>query len=113
DVYDDPDLVSSTSAAYASSDLHNFDAFYGLPDFGGSGPSFTKLDENGGTNYPGTQTAGTNNWEAEEALDVEWAHAIAPMANVVLVEANDSTDASIMTAVDTARNLPGVSVVSM
>ena len=49
DAYDDPKLVSSTSAtAYATSDLHNFDAYYGLPDFGGSGPAFTKLDENGG-----------------------------------------------------------------
>ena len=77
DAYDDPKLVSSTSAGYATSDLHNFDAYYGLPDFGGSGPAFTKLDENGGTNYPSTQPGGSN-WEQEEALDVEWAHAIAP-----------------------------------
>ena len=55
DAYDDPELVSSSSAAYATSDLHNFDAYFGLPDFGGPGqPAFTKLDENGGTNYPAT-----------------------------------------------------------
>ena len=58
DAYDDPNLVSSSNAAYATSDLHNFDAYYGLPDFGGSGPTFTKLDQNGGTNYPGTQSPG-------------------------------------------------------
>ena len=27
-------------------------------------------------------------WEVEESLDVEWAHAIAPKANIILVEAN-------------------------
>ncbi len=52
DAFDDPDLVSSSNAAYATSDLHNFDAYYGLPDFGGPGPTFTKLDQDGGTNYP-------------------------------------------------------------
>ena len=113
DAYDDPDLVSSSSASYATSDLHNFDAYYGLPDFGTpGGPTFTKLDQNGGTNYPGTDSTGK--WEIEEALDVEWAHAIAPLANIVLVEANNNIYfSSLFPAVNTARNLPGVSVVSM
>ena len=26
-------------------------------------------------------------WEVEESLDVEWAHAIAPEANIILFEA--------------------------
>ena len=54
DAYDDPDLVSSSNAAaYAASDLHKFDAYYGLPDFGTpGGPTFTKLDQNGGADYP-------------------------------------------------------------
>jgi len=113
DAYNDPDLVSSNNAAYATSDLHHFDAYYGLPDFGGSGPTFTKLDENGGTNYPAAQSGG-NNWESEEALDVEWAHAIAPEANIVLMEASSASFADLIsTAVSTACNLPGVSVVSM
>ena len=113
DAYDNPKFVSSSNtAAYATSDLHDFDAYYGLPDFGGSGPTFTKLDENGGTNYPATQSGG--NWESEIALDVEWAHAIAPLANIVLIEASSSGDADLLvTSVNTARNLPGVSVVSM
>ena len=68
--YDDPSLVSSTSSSFSSSDLHTFDAAYGLAD----PPSFLKLDENGGTNYP----AGDPDWGEEESLDVEWAHSIAP-----------------------------------
>ena len=44
---------------------------------------------------------------------MEWAHAVAPEANIVLVEANDDDVADIVAAVNTARNLPQVSVVSM
>ena len=53
-------------------------------------------------------------WAGEEALDVEWAHAIAPQANIILIEAASTSDADLIsTAVNTARNLPGVSVISM
>ena len=112
DAYDDPDLVSSTAPGFSTSDLAAFDAYwtahgYTLPD----PPSFTKLDQNGGTSYPGTDPTG--NWEIEESLDVEWAHVIAPDASIVLVEADDNSTDNLMTAVNTARNLPGVSAVSM
>jgi hypothetical protein len=53
------------------------------------------------------------NWELEEALDVEWAHAIAPGAQIVLVEASSSSLSDLMSAVATAAAQPGVSVVSM
>ena len=33
----------------------------------------------------------SGSWEGEEALDVEWAHAIAPGAKIDLVETNDSS----------------------
>jgi hypothetical protein len=54
-----------------------------------------------------------NGWSFETALDVEWAHAIAPQANLLLVEAQNDTGYALLNAVDTARNTPGVSVVSM
>ena len=80
--------------------------------------SFTKYNQLGSTtNLPGTDPAGAGNpngnWEVEEALDVEWAHAMAPGANIVLVEANDASYLNLFAAVDAARNLSGVSVVSM
>ena len=114
DAYDDPDLVSSTSAAYATSDLHNFDAYYGLPDFGSpGGPTFTKLSQSGGINYPGTEQGG-GDWEQEEAADVEWAHAIAPEANIVLIESSSYIYGQLIEdAVNTAVNIASVSVVSM
>src|SRR5262249_33744675 len=53
-------------------------------------------------------------WELEESLDVEWAHSMAPMANILLVEANSAFDSDlIQTAVNYARSQPGVVAVSM
>jgi subtilase family serine protease len=57
-------------------------------------------------------------WEREAAMDVEWVHAIAPKANIDLIEARPSngqyvTPNDMLAAVDIARNAPGVSVVSM
>ncbi len=95
DAYDDPNIAN---------DLHQFDVAFGLPD-----PTFTKENETGGTTLP----AGNKGWATEIALDVEWAHAIAPGANILLVEANSSSMSDLMTAVNTARNAPGVVAVSM
>ena len=53
------------------------------------------------------------NWEIEEALDIEWAHAIAPGASIVLVEASSESNADLFAAIKTAASLPGVSAVSM
>ena len=103
DAYDDPT---------ATSDLHAFDQYFGLPD----PPSFAKVNENGGTTLPGTDPAGPgNDWEIEESLDIEWTHAMAPGANILLVEANrTASDADLITAaVGYARTAPGVSAVSM
>jgi len=108
DAYDNPKFVSSSDPNFINSDLHHFDA---SGDFGFtlSDPVFTKVDQSGGTNYPAVNAG----WSSEIALDVEWAHAIAPGANILLVEANSNSFADLLTAVDTAANYPGVSVVSM
>ena len=112
DGFDHPGMVGTADPNFINSDLAKFDAQFGLPD----PPSFTKLDQNGGTNYPAVDPDGF--WEQETSLDVEWAHAIAPKANLVLIEAaSGNVDAvsftALMTAVNTARNLPNVSVISM
>ena len=83
DAYNDPNIAS---------DLAAFDAEYGLS----APPSFT-VDNLGAT----TTDAG---WALETALDVEWAHAIAPDANIVLVEAaSDSLQASSARSATPAR----------
>ena len=110
DAYDDPTIVS---------DLHNFDAYwtangYNLPD----PPSFIRVAQNGSTNYPGTDPAGAGNangtWEMETSLDVEWAHALAPNANILLVEATSPSNSNLMTAaVGYAKSQPNVSLITM
>ncbi len=119
DAYDDPAFVDSTLAgkpnpAFSTSDLGEFDQTFGLPD----PPSFAKYNQSGQTtNLPGTDPSGAGNldgtWEMEESLDVEWAHAIAPGASIDLIEATNTSNNSLFTAVTTAAALPGVSVVSM
>jgi kumamolisin len=44
-------------------------------------------------------------WEIEISLDVEWAHAIAPNAKIILVEATNSQYGSLLAAVDKAAAL--------
>ena len=58
----------------AQSDLDAFDAFYGI-----SATTVTQV-------WPGTTRPPTYaDWEVEEALDIEWAHAMAPQAKLFLV----------------------------
>jgi len=114
DAYDDPSFVNKSDPNFAASDLAQFDSQFGIPD----PPNFTKVNEHGQTTgLPGTDPAGAGNvngnWEIEEALDIEWAHAVAPGASIVLVEATDDSNANLFTAIATAADYPGVSVVSM
>lgn len=103
DVSDDPNILS---------DANVFSSQFGLPLFnqGSGSPTFTKLNENGSQgSYPRTNSS----WAGEISLDVEWAHAIAPQANIVLVEANSQSTSDVFKAINAARNYSGVSVVSM
>jgi subtilase family serine protease len=96
DAYNQPDIAS---------DLQAFDATFGLP----APPSFHAVNEIGGSNLP----AANANWGLEESLDVEWAHAMAPGANILLVEANTASTGDLFAAIQFAASQPGVSVVSM
>jgi subtilase family serine protease len=72
-------------------DLALFDQFFGVP----APPSFTVY------NGSATQTAGPHDaasWAHETALDVEWAHAIAPKANLVLIEASSASGSAVNAA---------------
>ena len=92
DAYFDPNIQS---------DLAKFDSQFGLA----APPSFTQDVESG-------LRLENSSWALETALDVEWAHAIAPAAQIVLVEAfPDLTD--LLSGVSFAATLPGVSVESL
>jgi subtilase family serine protease len=88
---------------YISKDLATFDSWYGIP----APPSFQ------GVYFQGAQNHESAGWIGETALDVEWAHAIAPAANILLVQAASENPSDYLNAIKWARNQPGVSVVSM
>jgi subtilase family serine protease len=98
-------LIEMYSDPNIQSDLKTFDATYNLPN-----PELTVVDQAGSQPNSG--------WAQEEALDVEWAHAIAPGANILVVEAAPAYSEtqelqSLLSAVNTARNTAGVVAVSM
>ncbi|MGA2622142.1 MAG: Ig-like domain repeat protein, partial [Thermoguttaceae bacterium] len=97
DAYDQPNIVA---------DLQQFDAQFQLPD-----PVFTRVSQAVGTALPPPDPSG--GWGLETSLDVEWAHAIAPGAKILLVEATDATESNMFAAVDRARQTAGVVVVSL
>ncbi len=95
DAYNDPDIQSN---------LNTFDSEFSLPSL-----TVTVVNQTGGSKLPGADSTG--GWELEESLDVEWAHAMAPGAKIMLVEASSSSIANLLTAVSYAKE--NASVVSM
>ncbi|HLJ69550.1 MAG TPA: S53 family peptidase [Chloroflexota bacterium] len=90
DAFDDPT---------AESDLGVFDGQFGLPPCTTANGCFSKVDATGGNHYPKK----SGNWALEMSLDVQWAHAIAPGANILLVEAQTNRNADMYAAEDYAR----------
>jgi subtilase family serine protease len=93
-------LIEAYHDPYLAGDLHTFDAAFGLP----SSPLFVD-------NLAGSVTNPA--WSLEETLDVEWVHAIAPGASILVVEAQSQTRDALLGAVNAARQVPGVVAVSM
>lgn len=108
DAYYDPSIKA---------DLTAFSQKYGLAPLNGlnGNGTFTQVDLSNKTLSP----AG-DDWTIETALDVEWAHAVAPKANIVLVEAlsdnqdpNTGEPTDLLNAVHYAATTAGAQVVSM
>lgn len=98
DAFQNPALVTQ---------LAIFDARYGLPAI-----NLTQIAPDGLT--PFDQNDGNQiGWAVEIGLDVEWAHAIAPGANIVLVLAKSNQDADILSALKYAVDNNLGDVISM
>jgi len=97
DAFDDPNIAA---------DFNHFNSTFGLATCTTTNGCFKKVYASG--SKPATNAG----WALEIALDVEWAHVIAPKAKIVLVEASNNTLLSLLHAVDIAVQ-QGASVVSM
>jgi len=74
-------IVDSFGSPTIRHDLKVFDEGYGLPD----PPSFKILAPLGTVPFNPQKNPDQINWAFETTLDVEWAHSMAPKANIVLM----------------------------
>jgi subtilase family serine protease len=74
-------IIDSFGSPTITSDLQAFDAGYGLP----APPSFKIIAPLGTVPFNPTAIPDQIGWAAETTLDVEWAHAMAPKASIVLL----------------------------
>ncbi len=103
DAYNDPNALS---------DLNTFNSQYGYAKLS----TCTSLSQTGpcfeAAYAQGSKPRTNSGWALEESLDLEWAHAEAPAAKIVLVEAASNSNTNLFGAVVFANNL-GASEVSM
>ncbi len=97
DVYDDPQMEK---------DLGVFDKQFGLADCTTANGCFEK-------HKMSASTSAKTSWALETSLDVEWSHAIAPDAKILLVEAVTPSGKNLLDAVDYARGRSDVVAISM
>ena len=85
-------IIDAYGSPTIDQDLQLFDTAFGLP-----APSFSIINMPGLKPFDPTDPNQVG-WSAETSLDVQWSHAIAPGAKIVLVVAKTSDDADILAA---------------
>ncbi len=95
--YDDPTIEK---------DLNIFSAAFNLPSCTVKNGCFEK-------HKMARTVAANSGWSLETSLDVEWAHAIAPDAKILLVEARTPSGNNLLNAVDYAVSRADVVAISM
>jgi subtilase family serine protease len=90
-------LVAAYDYPTAANDLAVFSSRFGLP------PANLTVVYATGTKPPPDPFSGQ--WDAEQALDIEWAHAMAPKAKIYLVQAASQSLSDLLTAEQVASTL--------
>lgn len=99
-------IVGAYNDATIEADLGAFSKTFNLPVCTTQSGCFTK--------HPMSATIASNTgWAMETSLDVEWAHAIAPQAKILLVEATTPSGANLLKAVDYAASVKDATAISM
>ncbi len=92
-------IVDAFDLPTAENDLNVFSAQFGLPACTTANGCFKKVNQTGGTKLPRYNSG----WGLEIALDIEWAHTIAPGAHILLVEASTNSFTNLLAAEDYAK----------
>src|SRR5262249_48867676 len=106
-------IVDAFHYPTALNDFNVFAAQFGLPQEPSTNPLASTNQVFQVVYASGRQPRTNCGWAQEAALDIEWAHAMAPSAKIVLVEAASNSFTNLFAAVDVASSLPGVREVSM
>ena len=88
-------IVDAYDYPSAAADLATFSTTFGLPQ-----ANFTVQYASGRKPSNGCRSG----WQGEEALDIEWAHAMAPNAQIVLMEASSASNTALYQAVTAANS---------
>jgi len=99
-------IIGAYDDATIENDLGVFSAKFNLPACTTKNKCFEKHLMSSGT---GTDAG----WALETSLDVEWSHAIAPSAKILLVAAKTPSGQNFLDAIDYARSRSDVVAVSM
>jgi subtilase family serine protease len=99
-------IVDGYDYPSVESDLAVFTSQFGLPACTTANGCLTVIYATG------TKPPSNRGWSGETSLDVQWAHAIAPQAKILLVEAPNGTTKSLLEAVPVAVQ-NGATVINM
>ena len=106
-------IVDAYHFPTALADFNTFSAMFGLPTEASAAETLAGNSVFQVVYASGSQPTTDGGWSQEMALDIEWAHSMAPNAKIVLVEAASSNFFDLFSAVDVAAALPGVTQVSI
>ncbi|WP_030901965.1 S53 family peptidase [Streptomyces sp. NRRL F-5126] len=91
-------IVDANDDPNAEQDLATYRKQYGLPECTSASGCFSKIDQNGGTNYPAPDAG----WAGEISLDLDMVSAACPQCNIMLVEAKSASMDDLGAAVNQA-----------
>ncbi len=96
-------VVDAFDSPTAEADLATYRSQFGLPACTTANGCFRKVDQRGGTNYPGVDPS--HGWDQETAIDLDMVSAACPACRILLVESDDASLDNMGPAVDTAVSL--------
>lgn len=99
-------IIGAYDDASIEADLNAFSKQFNLPTCTSASGCFTK-------HTMSAKESANSGWALETSLDVEWAHAIAPNAKILLIEATTPSGANLLKAVDYAAAQSDVVAISM
>jgi subtilase family serine protease len=99
-------IIGAYNDASIENDLRDFSKQFNLPDCTTENGCFEK-------HIMSAAVKDNSGWDLETTLDVEWSHAIAPKAKILLVAATTPSGVNLVKAIDYAAARADVTAISM